>query len=485
MINLFTAIDMPVACSLSGITSIRCDINFGLPWPIDLLSKQIVERSLRILGIVNLPWDPRLGAARVWLELSEQWKKAGHKIDKFCLSDAFPKPTRSRALSAWRQAIFPYRAARYVRRHVRKYDVIDCLIGTLPFSKKSLRFNGLLVGRSIGLYLAYDEFIRFSRRQWPDQPRGKFLGRLFYTFTSWLLRRHAERAVVHCDLLNVPNEEEKRSLEQCSASAQVIVLPYGLNETERAGLADAARSASERLARKEICFLGMWGVRKGSRDWPETVRGILDSVPSARFAFLGTMTDEQTVLHDLRISSNESIRCLTSYDPKELPHLIASCAVGLFPSYIEGFGLSVLEQLACGIPTIAYDVPGPRHILNTSAAELLVPVGNVNALTVAKKLYDQFGYETVFASKRFDREPGSTSPSVAGFDVLSLDRLLDEPEQKFEHVLLHYVNYGFQKRGIPFRLLSILRALRKQHRGKLVTVFHELYASGSPWTSAF
>src|SRR5438045_7481646 len=99
MINLFTAIDMPVSRSLSGITSIRCDINFGLPWPIDPLSKQIVEKSLRILGIVNLPWDPRLGAARVWLELSEQWKKSGHKVDKFCLSDAFPKPTRSRALS--------------------------------------------------------------------------------------------------------------------------------------------------------------------------------------------------------------------------------------------------------------------------------------------------------------------------------------------------------------------------------------------------
>jgi len=55
--------------------------------------------------------------------------------------------------------------------------------------------------------------------------------------------------------------------------------------------------------------------------------------------------------------------------------------VGLFPSYIEGFGLSVLEQLACGIPTIAYDVPGPRHILNTSAAGLLVPAGNAKAMT--------------------------------------------------------------------------------------------------------
>src|SRR5258708_20668992 len=114
-----------------------------------------MNKPLRILGIVNLPWDPRLGAARVWLELSEQWKKAGHKIDKFCLSDAFPKPTRSRALSAWRQAIFPYRAARYVRRHAGKYDVIDCLIGTLPLSTKSPAFVVLLVGPSLAFYLPY------------------------------------------------------------------------------------------------------------------------------------------------------------------------------------------------------------------------------------------------------------------------------------------------------------------------------------------
>jgi glycosyltransferase involved in cell wall biosynthesis len=339
-----------------------------------------VDKPLRILGIVNLPWDPRLGAARVWCELSEQWTKAGHKIDKFCLSDAFPKPTRSRVLSAWRQAMFPYRAARYVRRNAERFDVIDCLIGTLPFSKKSLRFQGLLVGRSIGLYLAYDEFIRFSRRQWPDQPRGKFLGRLFYTFTSWLLRRSAGRSLAHCDCFNVPNEDEKRLLEKRSA-AQTIVLPYGLNETERAALAAGAQPAPDRLARKEICFVGMWSVRKGSRDWPEIVRAILNSVPDARFAFLGTMTDEQTVLRDLHLSSTESIRCLTSYDPKELPQLIGGCAVGLFPSYIEGFGLSVLEQLAAGVPTICYDVPGPRHIFDAGGAEFLVPAGNVKVMT--------------------------------------------------------------------------------------------------------
>jgi glycosyltransferase involved in cell wall biosynthesis len=340
-----------------------------------------VDKPLRILCIVNLPWDARLGAVRVWFELSEQWKKAGHKIDKYSVNDAFPKPTQSRVLYAWRQATFPYRAARFVRQNAGQFDVIDCLIGTLPYSKKSLGFNGLLVGRSIGLYLDYEKFLRSSRQRWPDQPRGKFLGRVFYKFTSWLLRRNADRAVAHCDTFNVPNEEEQRSLAQYSPDTPAIVLPYGLNDAERAALADSARPASERLARKEICFLGMWSVRKGSRDWSELVRAILNSLPDARFAFLGTMTDEQSVLRDLQLSPRESVRCLTNYDPKQLPQLIANCAVGLFPSYIEGFGISVVEQLAAGIPTIAYDVPGPRHIFKNNGARFLIPAGDVKAMS--------------------------------------------------------------------------------------------------------
>jgi glycosyltransferase involved in cell wall biosynthesis len=340
-----------------------------------------MENPLRILCIVNLPWDQRLGATRVWFELSEQWKKAGHEIDKFCLSDAFPKQTSSPAVYVWRQVIFPYRAARYVRSNAAEFDVIDCLIGTLPFSKKSLGFDGIIVGRSVGLYLAYTDFIRSSRQRWRDQPRGKFLGRLFYPFTSWLLRRSADRALSHCDCFNVPNEEEEQALEQRCSGAKIIVQPYGLNDAERAALSRAAQPAAARLARKEICFLGMWSVRKGSRDWPDILRAVWNSIPTALFAFLGTIMNEEIVLRDLGVSPRESIRCIASYDPSHLPQLIGSCAVGLFPSYIEGFGLSVIEQLAAGIPAIAYDVPGPRHIFaGLASTQFLVPAGDTKAM---------------------------------------------------------------------------------------------------------
>jgi hypothetical protein len=48
-------------------------------------------------------------------------------------------------------------------------------------------------------------------------------------------------------------------------------------------------------------------------------------------------------------------------------------------------------------------------------------------------------------------------------------------------LLLHYANYGYQSRGCPFWLPGALRRCRR----RLVTVFHEVYATGPPWRSSF
>ena len=39
--------------------------------------------------------------------------------------------------------------------------------------------------------------------------------------------------------------------------------------------------------------------------------------------------------------------------------------------------MAVIEQLAAGIPTVAYDAPGPRDILRDTLPELLVAPGDV------------------------------------------------------------------------------------------------------------
>lgn len=48
-------------------------------------------------------------------------------------------------------------------------------------------------------------------------------------------------------------------------------------------------------------------------------------------------------------------------------------------------------------------------------------------------------------------------------------------------VLLHYAGYGYQRRGCPAWLVEGL----VRWSGRLVTVFHEIWASGPPWRSSF
>src|SRR5438132_5672676 len=127
----------------------------------------------------------------------------------------------------------------------------------------------------------------------------------------------------------------------------------------------------------------MWTTRKGVRDWGEIIRRVRAIVPAARFKLLGTLTDTERVWCDLNIPLCDWIEIVPEYQPDELPKLLADSTVGAFPSYAEGFGLGLLEQLAAGIPTVSYDAPGPRFILQDGLSDLLVPIGSVEQLSAA------------------------------------------------------------------------------------------------------
>jgi glycosyltransferase involved in cell wall biosynthesis len=339
-----------------------------------------MQKPLRILIVVDLAWDARLGAVRVFMALANAWREAGHTVSQYCFTDAFPIPTKSRFRSACRQLLFPWKAAAFIRQHADDFDVIDSLLGTLPFPKTRLRFSGLVVARSVGFYRLYEQFERLSLQRWPDRPRGKLLGRVFYTFMNKRLFRSSDDALRCCDLLNLPNADELRSVrEDVGSNKPAVIIPYGLSAKQRRELRDAANPFDMRRAKKKISFIGMWSRRKGAKDWGKIIQRVRASVPDARFIFLGTLVEDRQVLRDIASPTSDFIELIAEYQPDELPALLADTVAGAFPSYAEGFGLAVLEQLAAGIPTVAYDAPGPRAILGTDLSELLVPLGDVEA----------------------------------------------------------------------------------------------------------
>ncbi len=370
---------------------------------------QAPTEPLRILAIVNLPWDSRLGASRVWIELTKEWTRAGHIVEKYCLTDAFPDPPASRAGSALRQILFPHTAAAFVRAHGERFDVIDCLIGVLPFRKESLGFQGLLVARSVGLFRIYNRFLRESAKAGPGGQKGRWFGHLFHRLIEWRACAQSEKSLRTADLLNLPNEDEQRELAADSAvTAPAVVEPYGLNDEFFEALAAAAAPAAQRLQGQKICFIGMWGPRKGSREWPQIISAIWAEHPATEFLFLGTMFEEAVVRADLGFADDKRITCHPTFSESELPALLADCALGIFPSHIEGFGLAVIEQLAVGLPTVAYDVPGPRQILQ-SQKNLLAPLGDVAAvaaraaelLALPLEKYEALSTECIEIARRY------------------------------------------------------------------------------------
>ena len=74
----------------------------------------------------------------------------------------------------------------------------------------------------------------------------------------------------------------------------------------------------------------------------------------------------------------DDVHFLGRIDP--VAPLLASADLYLLPTDRESFGLSALEALACGVPTLGYDVGGIREVVKNGVTGALRPVGDIDGL---------------------------------------------------------------------------------------------------------
>jgi hypothetical protein len=112
-------------------------------------------------------------------------------------------------------------------------------------------------------------------------------------------------------------------------------------------------------------------------------------------------------------------------------------------------------------------------------------------LLVAKQIRQDFGLNTQFIVA----DPNwSGEDFVEGFPVKQLAKqssqhlkaLLPTEATSKTIIFLHYVGYGYAKRGCPVWLVKGLELWYRANNNRcLVTMFHEVYAYGAVWTSQF
>jgi glycosyltransferase involved in cell wall biosynthesis len=79
-----------------------------------------------------------------------------------------------------------------------------------------------------------------------------------------------------------------------------------------------------------------------------------------------------------RLNLEESLVFTGFVDDDDLPSIYSMARVFAYPSIYEGFGLPVLEAMACGVPVVTSDVPSIREIVGKAA--VLVDPRNVQAM---------------------------------------------------------------------------------------------------------
>lgn len=131
---------------------------------------------------------------------------------------------------------------------------------------------------------------------------------------------------------------------------------------------------------REVLFVGHVQMKKGCKEILE----VATKLPEIHFTLVGQVSDKIQVLH-----SPNNVLLVGEVSHQEVQKYMQQADLYLFPSYTEGFSISLVEAMANGLPIIATDVGATRDMIGDKGG-VLVPVKDVNAVVQAiEKLQDK------------------------------------------------------------------------------------------------
>jgi glycosyltransferase involved in cell wall biosynthesis len=171
------------------------------------------------------------------------------------------------------------------------------------------------------------------------------------------------RAVTRASGILAGSASTRRDLlERFPAAAdKVRVIPYGVGEefvraVEASDLADSEAADVRALGPYLLC-VGNRKRHKNLRAAVETLALLHDEMPELKLVVVGRVFPEWE--ETLRLAAERGVAdAIVEFEDisdARLRQLYAGCRALLFPSLYEGFGLPVLEAMACGAPVVTSD----------------------------------------------------------------------------------------------------------------------------------
>lgn len=340
---------------------------------------------MRILMSVHFPMDTKLSPAGVTFCLAQALRARGHSVDILSHDNSNGLRGKGKAL------LYPLFVASYIARQA-PYDVLDlssgdgCILSLLPRACLGTP-RPLVVARSHCLeHVAHEVHLELSRLglkklswKYPIYHGGV---RLWECRTSFAL----------ADLALFLNDSERQyAIQRLGVRPnRAAVVKNGIAELfiERARTLLAFPNRID--PPKNIAFIGRYSELKGRRYLRSAMRSILSRYPESTLGLFGVMKESNEVLADYPPEFRHRITVVRTYANEDLVNLLSGYHILAFPSIVEGFGISPLEAMACGLVPVVAAAQGPMSYIQDGRNGIVVPLRDSSALesAITKLLVD-------------------------------------------------------------------------------------------------
>ena len=224
----------------------------------------------------------------------------------------------------------------------------------------------------IGYYPAWEQTQSALIRRYADWlPAGGL------TSSRYVRPDQKRREMELADLVLVPSSFVEQTIRMYYPEKKLARAAYGVD-------LDFWRPGMEKSEEGTLRFVyaGQLSLRKGI----PTLLAAWEAaaLPDAELELIGSWQ----LADGKRRTLPSGVTCLPPCSPEALRDRYRAGDVFVFPSFFEGFGLVLLEAMACGLPAIATEATAGPDILTPSCGRL-IPIGDREALIEALLWFSQ------------------------------------------------------------------------------------------------
>jgi alpha-1,3-mannosyltransferase len=223
-----------------------------------------------------------------------------------------------------------------------------------------------------------------------------FLKRIYFKTVARFTLKFTDKIIAH-------SLEDKKLFSQICNTDKISLVHYGINWGK-------LKRIKRKSDGKTLIYVGRLSKNKRLDRMIHVLFYLKKKIPDIKLLLVGSDWGEKKKLVNLAKSSNvlENIKFVGPVPHEKIGDYLSKADIFLLSSEYEGFGISVIEAMASGLPVVVNNIPTMREIVENRKTGYIVNFENYKK--VAKIIYrllrgnSKIGENARRATKKYDWE---------------------------------------------------------------------------------